>query len=70
MNKYKINSENWEKPHEIMATDDFVCEIFAALCDYYGIDTDEIHTEIDNRGVWRAYVKDDNGDFVIVLQRL
>lgn len=53
-----------------MATDDFVYEIFAALCDYYGIDTDEIHTEIDNRGIWRAYVKDDDGDYEMLLERI
>lgn len=40
MNKYKIVSETINQ--EIMATDDFVYEIFTALCDFYGIDQDDM----------------------------
>ena len=68
MNKYKIVTE--ERKTEIMAADDFISELFAALCEYNGIDAHEIHTEVDRRGVWRSYVKDRDGDFIILLQRI
>lgn len=53
MKKYTINCKNWSRPSEIMAEPVIADEIFDALCDYYGIDSDDIE---------RGYIQGDNGD--------
>ena len=70
MNNYKLVFDGWEKSRTIATDSATAVEVFAALCDFRGLDIDRIQTEYDNGGLSRAYVKDETGDFIALISRL
>ena len=67
---YKLIFEDWAEGRTIATDSATAAEVFAALCDFRGLDIDRIQTEYDNGGLSRAYVKDENGDFIALISRL
>ena len=66
---YYLIFEDWAEGRTIATDSATAAEIFAALCDFRGFDSDEIETEYDNDGIVRAYIKDETGDFIALLTR-
>lgn len=70
MKNYRLFFEGWAESHTIATDAAAAKEIFAALCDFYGIESDEIQTESDDEGLARAYSQDEAGDFVALIKRV
>lgn len=62
MNKYILEYDNWDKPEEVICSDQMIKEIIMALADWSGVDTDEIQWTIeDNQQLSSATFYDDCG---------